>query len=193
MRGFIFAILTIAMLSSVDPAYACDNVCDQATGRPWWRFLIYPFVVGAVLYLWYWWTSDPAGIAFDPDDPEKVAAEKEARRSLPLFWEAFKNPAEDEYDFSVKFNLTPNKDAEFIWAYDLKWENDRLYGKLGNEPLEPGYEPDRFYKINPDLIVDWTYFKGNEAKGHFITKVMMTRMPKRFAKRAARELGWQGV
>lgn len=194
MRIFILAIVCMAMLSGVDQAYACEEVCRQSE-RPWWRPIVSGLIGGAIAtaisYLWHWWTVQPDGMAFDPDDPEKIAAEQEAKESLPLFWQAFKNPAEDECDFLVKYNLNPQLDHEFIWAYDLKWEDNRLFGKLDSEPLEPGYEPDRFYEINPDLIVDWTYFKGNEAQGHFITKVMLNRMPKRFAKQALKEFGWK--
>ena len=192
MRGLIFAVITATMLFGFDDVSACNNPCSKSE-PPWWRFVIYPIVAAAAVYLWNFWRTPPPGVVFDPDDPEKIAAEKEARRTLPRFWQTFENPADDECDFAVKFNLTPQKDAEFIWAYDLRRENDRIYGKLGNEPIEPGYEPDTYYEIQPDLIVDWTYFKGNEAKGHFITKVMFSKMPKRFVKRAIKEFGWQTI
>ncbi len=192
MRIFILVTLCVAMLSGVDEAYAYNEVCRQSE-RPWWRFVVYALGGAAISFLWHWWTVEPDGMTFDLDDPEEIAAVQEAKRSLPLFWQAFKNPAEDEYDFLVKYNLNPPQDYEFIWAYDLKWEDNRLFGKLDSEPLEPGYEPDRFYEINPELIVDWAYFKGNEAQGHFITKVILSRMPKRFAKKALKELGWQKI
>lgn len=192
MRLLLLTIVAIVWVSGSKSAEACSNSCAPSSAS-WWRFLIYPFVVALVIYLWRWWTIPPAGVAFDPDDPEKIAAEREARRTLPLFWQAFDNPAPDECDFAVKFNLTPHKDAEFIWAHELKKEDGILYGKLGNEPLEPGYEPDRYYRIDPNLIVDWTYFQHSEAKGHFTTKLMFNRMPKRFVKKAVKELGWSPI
>jgi uncharacterized protein YegJ (DUF2314 family) len=189
MRLLVFTIMTALWLTGGEPVQACNSPCAPS-GPPSWRFLIYPFVAAVAVYIWRWWFVPPAGVAFDPDDPEKLAAEREAQRTLPVFWQAFENPALDEQDFAVKFNLTPHKDAEFIWAYELRRNNGVLHGKLANEPLEPGYEPDRFYPIDEKLIVDWTFSKGKEAKGHFITRAMMNRMPKRFVNKARKEMGW---
>jgi uncharacterized protein YegJ (DUF2314 family) len=188
MRAFL-TILSIVLLTNYEQAMACSSPCGSPE-RPWWRFLIYPIVVAVCVYLWRWWFIPPAGVAFDPDDPDKLAAEQEAQQTLPIFWKAFDNPAKDETDFAVKFNLTPLKTAEFIWAHALKKENGKIYGMLTNEPYEPGYEPETYYEIKPELIVDWTYFQGNVAKGHFITKVMLRKMPKRFVKKTMKEFGW---
>lgn len=193
MRLLILAVIIVVGVVCGDPAQACHDPCaasSSESGAPWWRYLVIFAGIIGLGYLWNWWFVPPAGVGFDPDDPDKLAAEREARRTLPLFWQAFENPALDEHDFLVKFNLTPHKDAEFIWAYELRRSNGVLYGKLANEPFEEGYESDQFYPIDETLIVDWTYTKGKEVKGHFITKVMMDRMPKRFAKKARKKFGW---
>ncbi len=192
VRIIILSIIFITFLHSGVEAQACSNPC-AAPELPWWRFLIYPIVAAVVICLWRWWFVPPAGVGFDPDDPDKLAAEREAQRTLPLFWKAFENPVEDESEFAVKYNLTPQKNAEFIWSYALKKENGRIYGMLANEPVEPGYEPERYYEIDPKLIVDWTYYKGGVARGHFLTKVMFRKMPKRFVKKALKQFGWQTV
>ncbi len=193
MRILIPLMLLVAVFLGSDPIQACDDPCASTvteTGKPWWRYLI-PFVAAALaVYLYRWWSVPPAGIGFDADDQEKLAAEREARETLPAFWQAFERPALDEHNFAIKFNLTPHKLAEFIWAYDLRRTDGMLYGKLANKPLDEGYEPNQFYPIDEGLIVDWTYDKNGVAKGHFITKVMMNRMPKRFVKKAKKELGW---
>jgi uncharacterized protein YegJ (DUF2314 family) len=189
MRLFIAILILTVGFSGSEISYACNTSCAESE-LPWWRFLFYPVAGFAVVWLYRWWFVPPAGIGFAPDDPDKLAAEKEARRCLPLFWQAFENPELDEHDFAVKFNLTPHKEAEHIWACDLRRKVGVLYGKLANEPLEPGYEPDTFYPIAEELIVDWTYSKGSEAKGHYVTRVMMERMPKRFVAKAKKELGW---
>ena len=193
MRILMVLALLVILFSGYDPIQACNNPCEPTiteTDRPWWRFLI-PFATAALaVYFCRWWFAPPAGIGFDPDDPEKLAAEREARETLPLFWQAFEHPALDEQDFAIKFNLTPHKTAEFIWAYDLRRTNGVLYGKLANEPFEEGYEPNQFYPIDEALIVDWTFAKNGVANGHFLTKVMMSRMPKRFVKKVKKELGW---
>jgi uncharacterized protein YegJ (DUF2314 family) len=193
MRILIVLALLVMLFSSADPIQACNNPCASTiaeSGKPWWRYLI-PFATAALaVYFWRLWFVPPAGIGFDPDDQEKLAAEREARETLHVFWQAFEQPALDEHDFAIKFNLTPHKVAEFIWAYDLRRTDGVLYGKLANEPFEPGYEPNQFYPIDERLIVDWSYVKNGVAKGHFLTKVMMNRMPKRFVKKAKKELGW---
>jgi uncharacterized protein YegJ (DUF2314 family) len=193
MRMLIALVLLVLLFSSADPIQACNNPCAstiEESGKPWWRYLI-PFATAALaVYFCRWWFVPPAGIAFDPDDPEKLAAVREARNTLPAFWQAFEHPALDEHDFAIKFNLTPHKLAEFIWAYDLRRTDGVLYGKLANEPFEPGYEPNQFYPIDEGLIVDWAYVKNDVTQGHFLTKVMMNRMPKRFVKKAKKGLGW---
>ena len=191
MRFLVLTMTMLVWLSGTAPAEACHDPCAASgSNKPWWLYLIVFGVIVVGGYLWHWWFVPPAGVGFDPDDPEKLAAEQEARRTLPLFWQTFENPALDEHDFLVKFNLTPDKDAEFIWAYELRRTDGRLYGKLANEPLEPGYQPDRFYPIDEALIVDWSFTKGTEVNGQFITRVMMDRMPTRFAEKARKEFGW---
>lgn len=181
------------ILITLVPTMAQANTCPDPSSPSSLFWSAAPFLLLAIygaIWFWFWWNRPPAGVAFDRDDPEKIAATEEARRTLPQFWKAFENPAPDECDFALKFNLTPEKDAEFIWAYDLKLEDGRIYGKLGNEPVDPGYSPDQFYEINPADIVDWTYYKAGVAQGHFITRVMFKHMPKRFVTKTERALGW---
>ena len=189
MRWRAVSGILITLLPTMAEAHNCADPCAQSDAFWWVTPLLFSMIIGGV-WLWRWWFEAPPGVAFDRHDPEKIAATEEARRTLPLFWKAFDNPAPDECDFALKFNLNPREDAEFIWAYDLKREDGRIYGKLGNEPFQPGYSPDQFYEINPDDIVDWTYYKAGVAQGHFITRVMFRHIPKRFVRRAERALGW---
>jgi uncharacterized protein YegJ (DUF2314 family) len=184
--SFLFSIEFITLI-------AASNACTSGCGThdsSWLRPIVSAALAFIFLIIWNWWKSPPEAIAFDSDDPEKLAAEQEARDTLPIFWKAFDNPAEDETDFALKFNLYPEGNAEFIWAGSLKREKGEIYGLLLNLPLELEYYPDEYVKIDPNLIVDWTYFKGNVAQGHFITKLMFKHMPKRFLKQTKRELGW---
>jgi uncharacterized protein YegJ (DUF2314 family) len=179
----------MAVFAGTGPAVACSDPCGQHSGT-WWLAPLIMFAAFGLIAVWRWWFSQPPAVGFAPDDPEKIEATQQARRTLPQFWQVFDHPAPDESDFALKFNLTPHKDAEFIWAYDLKRENGRIYGRLGNEPFEPGYSPDQFYEINPDLIVDWTYYKGTVAQGHYMTRLMFKHMPQRFVRRGRKALGW---
>jgi uncharacterized protein YegJ (DUF2314 family) len=189
MRWLAVSGIMVTFFAGTGQPSACTNPCGQQVGI-WWDTPLFLLLVLGGVWLWRWWFSEPPCIGFAPDDPEKIAATQEARRTLRQFWHAFDHPAPDESDFAVKFNLTPHKDAEFIWAYDLKRESGRIYGRLGNEPFEPGYTQDHFYEINPDLIVDWTYYKGTVAQGHYMTQLMFKHMPQRFVRRASKALGW---
>jgi uncharacterized protein YegJ (DUF2314 family) len=184
--GFLFSTTFILLIAALN---SCNMGC-KANDSSWWPPLISASAAFVFLMIWNWWKSPPEGIAFDPDDPEKLAAEQEARDTLPIFWKAFDNPAEDETNFAVKFNFYPEGNAEFIWAGSLKREKGEIYGLLLNLPLELEYYPDEYVKIDPNLIVDWTYFKGTIAQGHFMTKLMFKQMPKRFIKQTKRDLGW---
>ncbi|WP_407644605.1 DUF2314 domain-containing protein [Erythrobacter mangrovi] len=119
-----------------------------------------------------------------------LVAKAEARESLPTFWHAYHHPDPNDREFILKFNLTPESDAELIWATDIAVRGDRVFGRLGNQPLAPDFHQGQEVEIDPDQIVDWSYVKNGVAQGHFQTRVMMSYMPSHVVKEAKQQLGW---
>lgn len=176
------------------PKMACEiaQKCENS-GLDWEKIaaivgLILAYIVARIA--WNWWFGDPPGVGLDPDDPEALAAKAEARRTLPQFWAAFNHPAEDEGWFALKFNLCPEGPAELIWAGDISVREGVVYGHLLNEPVDEEFELGQRVIIDERHIVDWTYTKGDVSQGHFLSRVMLNHMPKRYVARIKKEYGW---
>lgn len=144
--------------------------------------------------------SGPAVAQGHPDRPDVVmvsdadkamnAAIDKARAELPTFYKHLAKPAADERNFSVKFNLVPDGDAEFIWARDLEWINGKLYGTLSNVPIAPEYSQGQRLLIPQADIIDWGYMKGDVMQGNYTTRVLLDIMPASDAARLREAFGW---
>jgi len=127
----------------------------------------------------------------EPTDPAMEAAKAKGRATLPEFFQHLASPAVDESDFSVKFNLTPDHDAEFIWANGLRVGSDgELTGALANEPLDERFQMGQRVPIARQRIIDWAYFKAGVAKGHHTTRVMLEQATPEQAAEIREALGW---
>ena len=128
---------------------------------------------------------------YDATDAAMEAAKARGRSTLPEFFRHLESPAADEQDFSVKFNLTPDADAEFIWANDLRLGSDgTLTGALANHPIDGRYKLGQRVSIARAEIIDWSYFKGSVAQGHHTTRVMLDQAPPDQAAEIRASLGW---
>ncbi len=122
-----------------------------------------------------------------PDDEEAkyqrdlAAATEEARTRLPWFWEHFEAPEADEYDFSLKVAI-PRRDGlqgtEDAWVENIARGPDMLVGELMVDPLYLGdLREGAIVEFDESQIVDWTFLRGEEAIGHYTTRVMLPRLP----------------
>lgn len=160
MRGWLLAFAGLVLLQSAQPALA------QAAG------------------------DGPNIARIDHDDPDMQAAVRQARQSLPAFFAKWARPADDEYGFALKFNLTPKGDAEFIWADQLKRVDGKLSGVLTDDPLAQDFKIGQRVPIADADIIDWTYFKGTVAQGHVTTKVLFKTLSREEANDVRDYLGW---
>lgn len=182
------SFLSLLLLTTDSSLHACADRCSGSARISRWSLVI--FGVLALFWVWQRFRQTPAGIALEPDDPAVAAAKAEARESLPVFWQAYNNPDPNEREFILKFNLTPHSDAEFIWATDIAVRGGRIFGRLGNQPLAPEFHAGQEVEIDPDQIVDWSFFRNGVAQGHYLTKIMMPHMPGRAVREAKQQLGW---
>jgi uncharacterized protein YegJ (DUF2314 family) len=131
-------------------------------------------------------------VSFSDSDPAMEAAKAQGQATLTEFLKRLAAPAADEQDFAVKFNLTPDADAEFIWANNLQVEPDgNLTGALANEPLDQRFQAGERVTIDRSQIVDWAYFKGKVAHGHYTTRVMLNQASPEKAAQIRASLGWR--
>ena len=111
-------------------------------------------------------------VTISDDDPRMKAAVSEAKRRWPEFVEAFEHRRDEEI-FGVKKAFTDGENTEFMWVLVAAIENDRIYGTLGNEPLNVRgvQEGDKVIVDLKDLN-DWNYLRDGEIYGGFTTKAI---------------------
>jgi uncharacterized protein YegJ (DUF2314 family) len=129
-------------------------------------------------------------INYSESDAEMNAAKAEAQRTLPQFFAALAKPRADQLAFLLKFNLTPDGDAEFIWANNIVVDGDKITATLANAPLAEGFAKDDRVTIDRALIIDWGYFQGNTMLGNYTTRVMLKSMSPEQAAEVKTALGW---
>ena len=124
------------------------------------------------------------------DDAEMNAAKARAIASLPTFYQRLADPAADEGEFMVKFDIVPGDEVEFVWATDLDRSRVPMTGTLINEPELSAHRPGDRVAIAEGEIIDWTYRKGRVMQGGFTNRVLIERMPPELAAQYRAQLGW---
>lgn len=119
---------------------------------------------------------------FDGDDPELNAAMKEARRRLPEFRRALekdsqrKIPVMDGPLVKAGFKSPVTGAIEHMWIEDVRFEGERIVGRLANEPENiPGLTQGRWVSMPLDDVSDWVYREGKRTIGGFTIRVMEQR------------------
>lgn len=107
------------------------------------------------------------------DDPAMQKAVEEARRRWPEFVTAFE--ADNSRQAAVKAPICRGDNCEFIWIEVTAIENDVIYGKLGNEPVNlPGLKLGSRVRTTVAELNDWGYVdEKGEFIGGFTVAVMM--------------------
>jgi uncharacterized protein YegJ (DUF2314 family) len=119
-------------------------------------------------------------IEVPPDDPLMEAAVEKARQGWPTFVEAYEAGAGE--NFSVKAPVTHAENTEFIWIAVTSIEGDRVYGTLGNDPVDLG-PLTLGSKVSVPLaeLNDWLYLdrQGNMAGGFTLEAVSQAAQRRR--------------
>lgn len=126
----------------------------------------------------------------EADDSAMEAAKQEGRATLPRFFERLASPSANEDNFAVKLNLTPDGEAEFIWAGDLQRSGQGLSGTLSNDPIAEGFSLGQRVPIDESQVIDWGYMKDGVMQGHATTRVLLKQLPPEQAEQTRAALGW---
>jgi uncharacterized protein YegJ (DUF2314 family) len=106
------------------------------------------------------------------DDPRMLAAVDEAIRHWPEFAAAFGRHEGEAH--AVKAPLTRGDRTEFIWIDVDRIENDRVQGRLGNEPMDlGGLRIGSAVEVPVSDVRDWVYVVDGQPRGMFGTKVLV--------------------
>ena len=112
-------------------------------------------------------TSQVPVIDVPADDPLMRAAVAEARQSWPEFVAAFERRQPDQ-KFSVKAPFSEGEAKEFMWLTVESIEEDTVYGRLGNDPVNlKMIRLDSRVHVRAMEICDWLYTEGEEMRGGF--------------------------
>ncbi len=111
-------------------------------------------------------------IEVPPDNPLMIAAVEKARHGWPTFVEAYEAGAGE--NFSVKAPVSHADNTEFIWITVTSIEGERIYGTLGNDPVDLG-PLTLGSKVSVPLaeLNDWCYLErdGKMAGGFTVEAV----------------------
>ncbi len=125
-----------------------------------------------------------------PADEEMNAARRQAIGSLPSFYARFADPAADETEFMVKFDILPGEDNEYVWAGQLDRSSTPMTGVLMNQPEATEHALGQRVPIPEGDIIDWSYRKGRVVQGGFTSRALLRHMPADEAAAMRNQLGW---
>lgn len=114
---------------------------------------------------------NPPVLQLDDRDPELLAGKAEARRRLPEFLDAFRR--KDGEMFSVKAPVTAGGRTEHLWIEVDQVDDERIGGKLGNEPVDLGGMKigDRV-DVAISEVEDWVVVRGGAPTGLFTARTV---------------------
>jgi uncharacterized protein YegJ (DUF2314 family) len=130
-------------------------------------------------------------VSFSASDEAMNAAKAKGQATLPEFFRHLAAPANDERDFSIKFDLLPESDAaEFIWASVVSRGEGMIVATLGNDPRDPRFKLGDEVRVREADVVDWSYFKGDVMQGGFTTRVILDSLPPEEGDQIRKSIGW---
>ena len=111
------------------------------------------------------------------DDPEMVAAIKDAKGTLGFFEKNWKTMKSDGY--SLKFALpTTEGGLEHIWFSPTKIQDDKIVGVCANEPGKiAGLKLGDTRTVSRNDISDWMIVVGTQCYGGYTIRVLAKRDP----------------
>ena len=140
------------------------------------------------------------------DDPEMVAAIAKARRTLPLFWQAYEQrdaraialletikelhlnwPADGKRDpgetqFSLKIRITDGEHLEHFWATEFLRQDGKVIVTINQAPkIVANVKLGDRLEIPEAEIQDWYYMRGGKMIGNQTIRPMLRLMPAKTA------------
>ncbi|MEA3018200.1 MAG: hypothetical protein QOI38_2922 [Sphingomonadales bacterium] len=123
-------------------------------------------------------------------DPEMQAATGRARAELARFFERLADPAADEGEFMLAYDIVPGKEEELVWVYRLSRSPTSVAGVLLSQPQRARASAGDRVTVAEAEIVDWAYRKGAVMQGGYTYRVLIGRMPRDESAMLREYLGW---
>lgn len=123
-------------------------------------------------------------------DPEMRAAARRARAGLARFFERLADPAPDESEFMVAYDILPGKGEELVWVDRLERLPVSIGGVLLSQPQRARASAGDRVTVGEGQIIDWAYRKGAVMQGGYTYRVLIDRMPRDESAMLREHLGW---
>jgi uncharacterized protein YegJ (DUF2314 family) len=116
------------------------------------------------------------------DDPILRTIALGAQERLAEFTRKLRNPADDEYNFQVKYPFASDPGSEYthehLWIKDIEFKDGKFHGTLSNSPLYiQGLALGDRVEFFLDDISDWMYMKQGRIQGGQSIKYLIEKIP----------------
>jgi uncharacterized protein YegJ (DUF2314 family) len=107
------------------------------------------------------------------EDSAMSNAVRTARKTVPQFIVALKNPSPTKHDFEVKKPIVQGTEVEHIWLSDVTFSGNRFHGMVDNTPVKiKKLKVGDRVSVNPNEISDWAYVDKGELVGGYTIRVL---------------------
>lgn len=121
--------------------------------------------------------GEPAVHMVSGENPEMNSAIEQARSSITTFITSLQNPGQNQTYFSVKAKIVDGEHSEHIWLYDVSYDGNQFWGKIGNNPLNvKNVSLGDEITLNPSEISDWMIVEDNQLVGGYTLRVLRNRL-----------------
>ena len=121
--------------------------------------------------------GEPAVHMVSDEDPEMNSAMEQARASVTNFITSLKNPGQNQTYFSVKAKFIDGRHTEHIWLYDVSYDGNQFFGKIGNNPLNvKNVSLGDEFALVPSKISDWMIVEDKKLVGGYTLRVLRNRL-----------------
>ena len=113
-------------------------------------------------------------------DPAMRAAFDKAYATLDSFIAKAKGPSQGASTFAIKVGIRDGRDTEYMWLNELSFVDDRLSGRINNQPRIVGtVEYGQTYAFSKEQVVDWMYRDeaSGRTMGNFTACALLTKEP----------------
>lgn len=111
-------------------------------------------------------------------------------RRTPGFFQRLARPGDDERNFSIKYNLTPDGEPEFIWAAIESRRDGVTVARLANNPHDPRFKLGQRVVIRDADVIDWADVRGTVMQGHYTTRILLDHLDPAQAASVRAAMGW---
>ena len=120
------------------------------------------------------------GLVSTTSSAQMADAMRQARETLPVFWEWLDSHQESDDPRAIKVGFsTRHKSIEYIWLVDIRRVPELVVtGIVSNQPEDvPELKEGEIVPINPETVADWTFRQDGLFYGHFTTRVLARSNP----------------